>query len=93
MNKTMRIKLEFDTKSNGYGMIVITPTHFNSKGYRRFIKDEDAEIINKTVGLHNFDNHRETSLYRSKTGVLFITYKLKRNMYIHETYKSIQKYF
>ena len=57
MNKTTRIKPKFKSKSNGYDRIVITPTHFNNKPYSGFIKDEEAEIISKAVGLHNLDNH------------------------------------
>jgi hypothetical protein len=43
--------------------------------------------------LHELDNHHGTSFYRSEKNVLFITYKLKRNMSIEEIYNSIHKYF
>ena len=45
------------------------------------------------IGLKHLDNHHGTSFYRNEKNVLFITYKLKKNMPIHEIYESIHQYF
>ena len=91
--KIIKIKPEFESESVGYDRIVVTPTYFNNKPFNGFITEEEAEIINMAIGLQHLDNHHGTSFYRNEKNVLFITYKLKRNMQIQEIYESIHQHF
>ena len=61
MNKTTRIRPEFESEINGYDRIVTMPTQFNNKPYSEFIKDKEAKINSKAVGLHKLGNHHGTS--------------------------------
>ena len=91
--KIIKIKPEFESDNTGYDRIVISPTHFNNKPFNGFIKDEEAETISKAIGLHELDNHHGTSFYRSEKDILFVTFKLKRNMTYLEILDSVHKYF
>ena len=91
--KIIKIKPEFESDNTGYDRIVISPTHFNNQPFNGFIKDEEAETISKAIGLHELDNHHGTSFYRSEKDVLFVTFKLKRNMTYLEILDSVHKYF
>ena len=82
--KTIKIKPEFESNRIGYDRIVVTPTHFNNKPFRGYVTDQEANVINMAIGLHDMDNLHGTSFYRSENDVLFITYKLKQNMSIQE---------
>ena len=91
--KIIKIKPEFESESVGYDRIVVTPTYFNNKPFNGFITEEEADIINMAIGLQHLDNHHGTSFYRNEKNVLFITYKLKRNIQIQKIYKSIHQHF
>ena len=87
------IKPEFESESSEYDRIVVVPTHFNNKPFKGFISNEEANVISMAIGLDNLDNLHGTSFYRSEEGVLFITFKLKRNMSIQDINDSVHQFF
>jgi hypothetical protein len=91
--RTTKISPEFKRNQTGYDRIVVTPTHFNKKQFKGFISDEEAVIISNAIGLATLNNHHGTSFYRSENDVLYITYKLKRNLSQQEIADSVNKYF
>ena len=50
------IKPEFESENSEYDRIVIVPTHFNSKPFKGFISNEEANVISMAIGLDNLDN-------------------------------------
>ena len=91
--KPTKINPEFELESTGYDRIIIVSTHFNNKPFKDYIADEKAIIINMAISLDKLDNLHRTSFHRSEEDVLYIVYKLKQNMSIHEIYKSIHQFF
>ena len=92
-NPTARIKPVFNSESVGYDRIVITPTHFNSKQFKGYISEKEADTISMAIGLKDLENHHGTSFYRNEDDMLFITFKLKQTMSKDEVANSINKYF
>ena len=64
--------------------------YYSQLGY---VTDQEANVINMAIGLHDMDNLHGTSFYRSENYVLFITYKLKQNMSIQEIDEWLHKFF
>ena len=76
----MKIKLEFKSENAGYDRVVVTLTHYDNKSFKGVITEDDANIINMAISLHNLDNPHGMSFYGSERDVLFVTFKLKLNM-------------
>ena len=93
MRNDVQIKPVFGSIQKGYDRIVVTPTNFNNKHFKGFISESEADTISRAIGLHELNNHHGTSFYRNENDILFITYKLKRNMSLTEVEESLNKYF
>ena len=81
-NQTARIKPVFNSKSVGYDRIVITLTHFNSKQFKGYISEKEADTISMAIGLKDLENHHGTSFYRNEDDMLFITFKTSSHAFI-----------
>ena len=75
-----------------YDRIVVSPTHFNSKKFSGYISLEDSEVIRNAIGIKT-ENLHGTTFYRSPTGELSITYRLRKEIDEQKIKKELNSHF